>query len=61
MNFVKQGQRKDFVRPLRTNRKIALSAEDKDNGKYVTLEVVNLELDSKIEIYLEGVTFPFCS
>ncbi len=58
MNFVKQGQRKHFVMPLKTNRKIALSAEDKDNGKYVKLEEVNLELDSKIKIYLEGVTFP---
>lgn len=58
MNFVKQGQHKDFVMPLKENRKIALNAKDKASGKYVTLETVNLELERKVKIYLEGVTFP---
>ena len=58
MNFIKQGQNKDFIMPLKENRKIALNQKDKSQGKYVKLETVDLEEDSKKEIYLEGVEFP---
>jgi hypothetical protein len=58
MRFVKGDQNKDFIMPLKGNRKIALSRKDKAQGKYVQLETVNLEEDSKKEIYLEGVEFP---
>lgn len=58
MRFIKGEQSKDFIMPLKGNRKIALSREDKAQGKYVQLEAVNLEKNSKKEIYLEGVEFP---
>ena len=58
MRFIKEEQNKDFIMPLKGNRKIALSQEDKAQGKYVQLEAVNLEKNSKKEIYLEGVKFP---
>jgi hypothetical protein len=58
MRFIKGEQNKDFIMPLKVNRKIALSQEDKAQGKYVKLEAVNLEENSKKEIYLEGVKFP---
>ena len=29
MNFIKQGQNKDFIMPLKENRKIALNQKDK--------------------------------
>ena len=57
MNFVKREQNKDFIMPLKVNRKIALSQEDKAQGRYVKLEAVDLEENSKKEIYLEGVEF----
>ena len=57
MNFIKREQNKDFIMPLKVNRKIALSQEDKAQGRYVKLEAVNLEENSKKEIYLEGVEF----
>jgi hypothetical protein len=37
MNFIKQGQNKDFIMPLKENRKIALNQKDKSQGKYVKL------------------------
>lgn len=58
MRFIKGEQNKDFIMPLKGNRKIALSQKDKAQGKYVQLETVNLEENSKKEIYLEGVEFP---
>ena len=58
MRFIKGEQSKDLIMPLKGNRKIALSREDKAQGKYVQLEAVNLEKNSKKEIYLEGVEFP---
>lgn len=35
MNFVKHKLKKEFVMPLKTNRKVALSADDKRHGIYV--------------------------
>jgi hypothetical protein len=58
MSYIKQEQDKDFIMPLKVNRKIAFSKKDKAQGKYVRLETVDLEENSKREIYLEGVEFP---
>ena len=58
MRFVKQTLVKDFVMPLKTNRKIALSAEDKQLGRYVSVATLELERLATREIYLEGVEFP---
>ena len=58
MRFIKGEQNKDFIMPLKDNRKIALNQEDKAQGRYVKLEAVNLEENDKKEIYLEGVEFP---
>ncbi|MEP7189003.1 MAG: transposase, partial [Roseiflexaceae bacterium] len=58
MLFVKQTLHKDFVMPLKTNRKVALSATDKQQGRYVRLATLNLEPQATREIYLEGVDFP---
>ena len=58
MRFVKQTLQKDFVMPLKSNRKIALSATDKRQGRYVQLEKLVIEPHTMREIYLEGVDFP---
>ena len=57
MVFVKQTLHKDFVMPLKTNRKVALSVIDKQQGRYVSLATLNLEPQATSEIYLEGVDF----
>jgi hypothetical protein len=58
MVFVKQTLHKDFVMPLKTNRKVALSAADKQHGRYVSVATLDLEPHAIREIYLEGVDFP---
>jgi hypothetical protein len=58
MNFIKQELKKDFVMPLKSNRKVALSRDDKAKGKYVCLETMNIKSECTKEIYLEGVEFP---
>ncbi len=58
MLFVKQTLLKDFVMPLKANRKVALSAADKQHGRYVSVATLELEPQATREIYLEGVDFP---
>jgi len=57
MMLVKESLKKDFIMPIKTNRKIALSKKDKLNGKYVTVSELSLEEDTTYKIYLEGVRF----
>lgn len=58
MMYVKTELRKDFIMPIKTNRKIALSKKNKLNGKYVTVSELELKENTQQEIYLEGVSFP---
>lgn len=58
MRFVKQTLEKDFIMPLKANRKIALSLADKLAGKYVRVDALVLEPNTVQEIYLESVEFP---
>src|SRR3989337_1857389 len=58
MMYVKEELKKDFIMPIKTNRKVALSKKDKLNGKYVTVSALELRENAKQEIYLEGVGFP---
>ena len=58
MVFVKQTLHKDFVMPLKANRKVALSAVDKQQGRYVPVATLDLEPQATQEIYLEGLDFP---
>src|SRR5215216_3891436 len=58
MLFIKQTEGKDFVMPLKANRKVALSATDKKQGRYVQVETLSLEPHTQREVYLEGVDFP---
>jgi hypothetical protein len=58
MMYVKTELKKDFIMPIKTNRKIALNKKDKLNGKYVTVSGLELKENTRQEIYLEGVSFP---
>jgi len=58
MKFIKQEQERDFVCPLKTNRKVAVSREDKDQGRYQRVDTLEIEAKATAEIYLEGVGFP---
>ena len=53
--FIKQEQKRDVICPLKTNRKVTLSLADKQQGRYVRVDTLELEAQATREIYLEGV------
>jgi hypothetical protein len=58
MMFVKHELERDFIMPLKTNRKVALSGQEKRQGRYVRVDGVPLEPGEVRVVYLEGVDFP---
>lgn len=64
MTYLKQEKQKDFIFPLKDNRKVALSLQDKQQGNYVSVSsllpvrAVGLEANTVVEIWLERVDFP---
>ena len=57
MNFVKITLEKEFVMPLKGNRKVATSADTKQEGRYQSVDTLTLEPMKPVTIYLEGVAF----
>jgi hypothetical protein len=57
MNFVKITLEKEFVMPLKGNRKVATSADAKQEGRYQSVDTLTLEPMKPVTIYLEGVEF----
>jgi DDE superfamily endonuclease len=58
MRFIMQDLKKDFVMPLKANRKVALSLDDKRQGKHVRVDTLVFEDHTPKPVYLEGVPFP---
>jgi len=58
MIYLKKELHTDFIFPLKENRKVALSQENKLAGRYVPVSSVSLEANATQEIWLEGVDFP---
>jgi hypothetical protein len=60
MSFVKHDLDKEFVMPLKCNRNVALSADDKRQGIYVRVDEIEIEANTVYAqpVYLEGVSFP---
>jgi hypothetical protein len=57
MNFVKLTLKKEFVMPLKGNRKVALSVDAKQQGRYRRVDTLELEPMKPVTVYLEGVAF----
>lgn len=57
MVFVKTTLRKDFIMPLKANRKVAVSLSLKQNGQYQRVETLELEPMQPVSVYLESVPF----
>jgi hypothetical protein len=57
MMFIKHDLDKDFIMPLKANRKVALSEQAKRDGQWVRLDQLTLEANTPLEIYLESVDF----
>jgi hypothetical protein len=58
MLFVKHTLHKEFIMPLKANRKVALSLADKQAGRYVRVDTLALEPQTAREVYLEQVDVP---
>lgn len=58
MMFIKHEQKRGFICPVKTNRKAALSLEDKLKGHFQSVDTLEIEANATREIYLEGVDFP---
>jgi hypothetical protein len=57
MLFVKTTLKKDFVMPLKSNRKVAVSLSTKQNGQYQRVDTLELEPMQPVTVYLESVPF----
>jgi hypothetical protein len=58
MKFVKHSLKKDFIMPLKANRKVAVGLEAKLHGQFVRVDSLTLEPHTRLEVYVEGVDFP---
>jgi hypothetical protein len=58
MRYIKEDLKKEFVIPLKANRKVALSLEEKKRGNYEQVASVELESGTVREVYVEQVEFP---
>lgn len=58
MAYIKEDLEKEFIMPLKSNRKVALSAEDKQRGAYERVALLELEHNTTREVYLQQVEFP---
>ena len=56
--FIEEELNKKFVCPIKSNRKIALTEEERNNGKYVNISNIDMEGGSSRLIYLEGYEKP---
>jgi hypothetical protein len=58
MKVIKRELDKDFVMPLKSNRKVALSRDAQQQGRYQAVATLELEPGAVREVWLEGVDFP---
>jgi len=58
MKLIKTELGKDFVMPLKSNRNIALSGQDKKEGRFQAVQTLSLEHGKARQVYLEQVSFP---
>jgi len=58
MNWIKTELHKEFVMALKENRLVALSAQDKAQGRFVALADLDLKPGQCRLVYLKGVEFP---
>jgi len=58
MAFIKDICQRDFIVPLKKNRKVALSEKAKNQGQYVPIGSLKLEPGARLRVYLKGIDFP---
>src|SRR5215216_1957336 len=58
MKFIHKDLNKEFLMPLKANRKVALSQKDKQHGHYQAVSQLEVAEETTREIWLEEVDFP---
>lgn len=58
MAFIKVDMEKDFVMALKSNRTVALTHEDKRQGRFVRVDALPLEENTVLPVHIKGVPFP---
>ena len=58
MRFIKGELKKEFILAIKENRKVALSLEDKQQGRYQRIDALDMPDNSSRLVFLEGVVFP---
>jgi hypothetical protein len=58
MRYVKENLEKEFIMPIKINRKVALSLEHKKCGEYEQVASLEPEPGTVREVYVEQVEFP---
>ena len=58
MVFIKNTVHKEFIFPLKSNRRVALSLSDKQHGRWKSLSSLDWPPGVCLTLYLEGVPFP---
>jgi hypothetical protein len=58
MKMIKRDLHQEFVMPLKSNRKVALSKEQKMSGQYMAVSQLEVPADRASEVWLEEVPFP---
>jgi hypothetical protein len=57
MNFIKLNMKKDFVMPLKANRKLAMRETNKQAARYIAVSTLSLPEGETLEVWLEDVDF----
>jgi hypothetical protein len=58
MQFIKKECQKEFIMPIKKNRRIALSKQEAEKGNYQALSELTITDKSTLTVYLKGVNFP---
>jgi DDE superfamily endonuclease len=58
MRYIKEDLEREFIMPIKANRKVALSLEEKKRGEYEQVRSLELEPGTLREVYLEQVDSP---
>ena len=56
--FIEEELKKKFVCPIKSNRRVALTEEERNNGKYVNISSIDIEGGSSRLVYIEGYKKP---
>ena len=58
MSYIKCKAKKEFIFPLKSNRRVALCEADKKRGRWISLCSLDFSTQSSWTLFLEGVPFP---